>query len=118
MTGAAEQGLAIRLQGETLHQLPRRAIWWPARRTLILADAHRQLQTTLVAGNHDRGLDRLPEDWMLDWRHRPLADGPFVFRHEPEPMRQGCVLAGHLHPVLRLRGRPTSRRTGVLVNGG
>jgi DNA ligase-associated metallophosphoesterase len=39
--GAAIEGVcAIELAGERLTLLPRRAIWWPARRALIVADVH------------------------------------------------------------------------------
>ena len=179
MNDVSPMGLDIHLQGEALRLLTRRALWWPARQTLILADAHfgkagvfrrqgvplpsggtaadlaeldrllrqtgaarllilgdflhaaptseepwlqtfsgwrathRQLRITVVAGNHDRGLERLPADWALDWQLRPLVDGPFVFRHDPEPMADGYVLAGHLHPVLRLRGRVDRLRLPV-----
>lgn len=32
--------LTIKLKGEILHLLPERAIWWPARKTLLLGDLH------------------------------------------------------------------------------
>jgi uncharacterized protein len=32
--------LTIGFGGEELHLLPQRAVWWPARRTLLLADVH------------------------------------------------------------------------------
>lgn len=73
---------------------------WRARRP--------ELDTVLVKGNHDRhagapdralGVRLVEEPWPL---------GPFVLRHHP-PEEEGRAaappaLAGHLHPVARLRG--------------
>lgn len=60
------------------------------------------LAVRLVAGNHDRALP----DWPTLGR---LGDGeglgPFVLRHAPASSPKGHVLAGHLHPGVRLRDR-------------
>jgi DNA ligase-associated metallophosphoesterase len=162
--------IAIEQSGERLQLLPERALSWPRRRTVFIADAHfgkdahfrragipipagpsrgdlerlgsivdtcaaerlivlgdflhadpdpaepfleafrawrRQrssLDLAAVIGNHDRhgGVSRLNEGlrWLEDGRN----EGPFVLRHEPEASPDGYVLAGHLHPVIRLRG--------------
>lgn len=162
--------LRIDLCGEQLLLYPQKAVGWPARRTLIIADphfgkddvfrragialprgpaiadlqrlsflinhsaaerlvvlgdflhsatqtgdsflhafrlwrqAHTQLTVEVVAGNHDRREQF--EKWsdLLLWQTRPRAEAPFVFAHEPEASADGYVLAGHLHPVLNLRG--------------
>ncbi|HVV93780.1 MAG TPA: ligase-associated DNA damage response endonuclease PdeM [Hyphomicrobiales bacterium] len=62
-----------------------------------------------LAGNHDR--DRpagLPGDWLAD----ELEIGPLTFRHEPTVGPTLGELAGHLHPVakIRMRGRGVRRR--------
>lgn len=64
---------------------------------------HAALSVAVTRGNHDRAAS-LPRDWDLAWLDAPLFDPPFVFRHEPEPAEGGYVLAGHLHPVVHLRG--------------
>jgi DNA ligase-associated metallophosphoesterase len=60
------------------------------------------LAVRLVAGNHDRALP----DWPTLGRLRDGEGlGPFVLRHAPATSRRGHVLAGHLHPGVRLRDR-------------
>jgi DNA ligase-associated metallophosphoesterase len=67
-------------------------------------------ETTVLLGNHDRGLEeRWPESWRNVRRDSELRVGPFLFRHEPphessEAPEESYVLAGHLHPVVRLNG--------------
>ncbi len=160
-------GLSIVAAGETLVLTPHRALYWPLRRTLIVADLHwgksetfaasgvpmplgasaedlRRLGAAiadtgaervlvlgdlvharrgitpglveevaawrathpigfeLVTGNHDAR--DLPGAWRIE-RHGPvLCEGPFCFRHAPEPDSRGFVWAGHLHPTVRLEG--------------
>lgn len=74
------------------------------------------LRVTLVRGNHDRGAGRLPRAWDLDVVEAPLEGAGWTAHHEPpvvgdsDPERAPWrlepppALAGHLHPVLRLRG--------------
>lgn len=64
-----------------------------------------ELEVVLVEGNHDRKAGRVPEGfWVLELQE-PCAVGPFALRHYPEPL-EGChVLAGHLHPAVKLDGR-------------
>lgn len=61
----------------------------------------------LVRGNHDRH-DVLPASWRVE-ETGELRDGPFVFRHAPEP-DAAYVWAGHLHPAVTLRGRADAVR--------
>ncbi len=156
--------------GERLQLLPEKAVFWPRRRTVFVADAHfgkdahfrrsgipipagpsssdlerlgtivdrcnaerlivlgdflhadpdpsepfmasfrawrserSALDVAAVIGNHDRhgATGRLTEG--VRWLEEPRTEGPFVLRHEPEASPDGYVLAGHLHPVVRLRG--------------
>ncbi|MEL7296809.1 MAG: ligase-associated DNA damage response endonuclease PdeM [Pseudomonadota bacterium] len=163
--------LEIVIAGETLLLLPDRAMFWPARRTLLIADwhigkaavfgrrglaipegdlqydlqrldrvlasyatdelivlgdlmhapplasdrwpqdladwlgEHATLGFSVVAGNHDRvSAERLPAPLTerVDWYPADRRVGPFCLAHEPEPVTSGYVLAGHLHPTLRL----------------
>jgi DNA ligase-associated metallophosphoesterase len=161
--------MQIELRGERLETRADRTLWWPARRTLILADPHfgngatfrragipvpaatltddlarlsqavRQtgagrlvvlgdffhasveredpamaalddwrhefghLTIDLIKGNHDRHAGPPPEAWSIGDAGERAVDGPLVFRHEPVPDAAGYVLAGHLHPAVRLR---------------
>ena len=66
------------------------------------------VRASLVSGNHDRsaGVDRACLDG-LDLLGDGLVQEPFVLRHEPEKSEGGYVLAGHIHPAVRLgEGKP------------
>ena len=67
-----------------------------------------ELTIELVRGNHDRAGDP-PEGWGEDWLTVALADPPFLFAHHPKASPDGYVLAGHLHPGIRLEGRGRER---------
>lgn len=69
------------------------------------AQAHPALQLTVVLGNHDRDAAERLAHWPVQWTSGGTRLGPFLLRHEPGggAARDGCELAGHLHPVLRLR---------------
>lgn len=60
----------------------------------------------LVKGNHDR-VD-LPAAWPIPVVDT-LRDGPFLFRHEPEPDADGFTWCGHVHPAIRVGGRRSVR---------
>ncbi len=159
------------VHGEVLHLLPERAVFWPAERTLFVADVHlgktatlraagapvpggttsadlarlsealartgaerlvvlgdlfharagRRAAPTLAAvarwherhpdialvlvrGNHDQHAGDPPPELGFEVVPGPHAEGPFVWRHEPEADPRGYVLAGHLHPAVRLHG--------------
>jgi DNA ligase-associated metallophosphoesterase len=58
----------------------------------------------VVLGNHDRHAGGFLADWEIV-THRPhMVDPPFVFAHYPDSNKEGYVLAGHLHPAVRLMG--------------
>ena len=89
-----EHCAALRVHGETLWLHPQRAVWWPARRTVIVADTHfgksalfGRHGVAVPAGSdqHDRErLTRLIEETgaarlliLGDFLHAPLeAEGP------------------------------------------
>ena len=163
-------GLAVELAGERMVALAERALLWPSRRTLFVADVHfgkaarfraqgvpvpagttaqdlarldamivahalerivclgdlwhgrlgadsptlaalarwradhRELALELVPGNHDRATGAMAASLDIALRPEADAEGPFVLRHHPDPHAGGYVLAGHVHPVVRLTG--------------
>lgn len=66
---------------------------------------HPLLEITLIRGNHDRRAGDPPPELAMEVVPEPLLAGPFALQHEPEPHPTHHVLAGHLHPALRLHGR-------------
>lgn len=172
---AAGDGLFIEVAGEALQLLPERAVFWPAGRLLLVADAHfgkaasfraqgvpvpggttaetlarldaavarcgasriaflgdflhsrqgrvpatlealaawrrRQLdlELLLVRGNHDARAGDPPESLGVRVESEPYSAGPWLLCHEPGPRVGGYVLAGHIHPALRLMGRANER---------
>lgn len=75
-------------------------------------DRHAALALTLVRGNHDGHAGDPPPGWGVDcvdepWQHPSLPG--LALAHHPKPL-DGCyVLAGHLHPAVRLEGRAHQR---------
>lgn len=162
---------SVTLEGEELWLLADRAVFWPAHRCLLIADAHfgkasayrslgqpvpqgtttenlrrldRLLSTlpcvqviflgdflhgpgshasgtlealrawrvrhagmslTLIRGNHDKRAGDPPADLGMEVVPEPLLMGPFALQHEPHAHPSHHVLAGHVHPVYRLRGK-------------
>jgi uncharacterized protein len=66
--------------------------------------AHPALEVLLVRGNHDRHAGDPPPELGIRAVDEPLTAGPFVLAHHPRPSPAGYVLAGHLHPAVKLRG--------------
>ncbi|WP_338571909.1 ligase-associated DNA damage response endonuclease PdeM [Pseudomonas canadensis] len=161
----------VRLEGEELWLLADKAVYWPARQCLMIADAHfgkasayrslgqpvpqgtttenlqrldrllsalpcaqviflgdflhgpgshasgtlgalrswralnPDLPMNLIRGNHDKRAGDPPEDLRIDVVTEPLLIGPFALQHEPDAHPSHHVLAGHVHPVYRLRGK-------------
>lgn len=75
--------------------------------------AHSQVQLDIVAGNHDRREAASNWQTLARWHTSALIDPPFVMAHEPAAHPQGYVLAGHLHPVVRLRRKGGGGRVPV-----
>lgn len=162
---------SVTLEGEELWLLAEKAVYWPARRCLLIADAHfgkasayrslgqpvpqgtttenlqrldrllsalpcaqviflgdflhgpgshasgtlnalrawrernRELALTLIRGNHDKRAGDPPAELGVEVVAEPLLMGPFALQHEPDAHASHHVLAGHVHPVYRLRGR-------------
>ena len=65
--------------------------------------AHRGVEIVLIRGNHDRRVGRMPREWEIDAVEGPLVERGVALAHEPFPIRGKHVLAGHIHPGVRLR---------------
>ncbi|NVZ49301.1 ligase-associated DNA damage response endonuclease PdeM [Pseudomonas sp. B6002] len=162
---------SVMLEGEELWLLADKAVYWPARRCLLIADVHfgkasayrrlgqpvpqgtttenlavldrllaafaceqviflgdflhgpgshasgtlgalrawraqnASLSLVLVRGNHDKRAGDPPIDLNIEVVAEPLLMGPFALQHEPQAHLSHHVLAGHVHPVYRLRGK-------------
>lgn len=87
--------------GDFVHAPPAADEPWLARFAAWRA-RHAGVDFRVLRGNHDR-MDAVPADFDVDWQAGDRLETPFVCRHEPVPDSRGPVLAGHLHPVVRLR---------------
>ncbi len=73
--------------------------------------ARHDLAITLVRGNHDYRAGDPPASLDIRCVDAPLIVGPFALHHHPTDDPAGYVLAGHVHPVVQLRGRARQRLT-------
>jgi DNA ligase-associated metallophosphoesterase len=64
---------------------------------------HPGLLLTLVRGNHDLHAGDPPLWLSMSMADEPMHMGPFAFCHHPDLMTTGYLMAGHVHPVYRLR---------------
>jgi metallophosphoesterase superfamily enzyme len=64
---------------------------------------HAGLAMTLVEGNHDRQAGELPDELGIDRVDEPLRGQGIAFCHHPQRL-DAAVVAGHLHPCVRLTG--------------
>lgn len=70
--------------------------WWRAQ--------HHGVAMTLVRGNHDDRAGDPPPDAGIVVEDEPWLLGPFACCHHPQKHSTHFVIAGHLHPVVRLGG--------------
>ena len=70
---------------------------------------NRGLSLVLVRGNHDRQAGDPPGDLGVHCVNAPLVEPPFVLTHHPATSSQGYVVAGHIHPGVRLFGKARQR---------
>ncbi len=110
--------LPITLAGESVHLLGARALYWPARDALLIADLHlgkadlfRRSGIGLPSGGTSDDLQRLgavvqlpKADLGIELLGERIQEGPFLLRHAPQPQPGLHVLCGHLHPLARLPG--------------
>lgn len=66
--------------------------------------AHPALALLLVRGNHDRHAGDPPAVLRAQVVDEPFVLGPFAACHHPQRHATHTVLAGHVHPAVRLRG--------------
>ena len=66
--------------------------------------AHRNVRVLLVRGNHDRRAGDPPSSLDIECVNAPHVIPPFVFAHHPVAHDDGYVVAGHVHPSIRLSG--------------
>jgi len=95
---------------ETMAQLAA----WRARRA--------QLPVTLVEGNHDRHAGAPPAALGIEVVAEPWTVQSLAFCHHPQRIDGAAVIAGHLHPCVRLAGANDAvrlpcfwRRDGLLL---
>jgi DNA ligase-associated metallophosphoesterase len=67
--------------------------------------AYRDVELMLVRGNHDRHAGDPPGELTISCVDAPVLMPPFILAHHPKPRDEGYVLAGHLHPAVRLSGK-------------
>lgn len=65
---------------------------------------HASLEITLVRGNHDSHAGDPPPTLGIGIVDEPWLTGPFACCHHPQLHASHHVLAGHVHPAVRLRG--------------
>ena len=58
----------------------------------------------LVRGNHDRRAGDPPPELSIMCVDAPYAMPPFLLAHYPSSSDAGYVIAGHVHPAIRLSG--------------
>lgn len=72
-------------------------------------DANPAIRLVLVRGNHDRQAGDPPPGLGVECVDAPLVESPFVMTHHPGRSVEGYVLAGHIHPGIRLHGMARQR---------
>jgi uncharacterized protein len=80
------------------------ALWRHARPALAIG---------AIPGNHDRRISLIAEAWGLAMQAAELVEPPFAFLHDPGHSRDVDGLyawAGHIHPMVTLRGRGDALR--------
>ncbi|MGI9179195.1 MAG: ligase-associated DNA damage response endonuclease PdeM [Longimicrobiaceae bacterium] len=94
--------------GDYLHAREGRA---PAtlRALAELRERNPEVELVLVRGNHARGAGDPPPELGVACVEPPLIEPPFALAHHPDPIDEGYVLAGHLHPGVRLSGAGRQR---------
>lgn len=84
---------------------------------------HATLDILLIRGNHDDRAGDPPEDWRFRVHDEPFADpedGNIAFAHFPEAIERADgkhVLAGHVHPAVRLTRGARSLRAPCFLFG-
>jgi DNA ligase-associated metallophosphoesterase len=100
---AANRASHLMFLGDFLHA---RGSLTPAISAALLAwrARHPAIRCTVVRGNHDRRAGDPPPELGIDVVEEPFAIGPLALCHAPRDHPSSYVIAGHVHPVYRLRG--------------
>ncbi|MFO0831314.1 MAG: ligase-associated DNA damage response endonuclease PdeM [Phycisphaerales bacterium] len=69
----------------------------------------------VVPGNHDRHLEKVCRWWNMVELPPRHDEGPFTLVHEPRRILGRMTFAGHVHPVVRMRGSADSLRLWCFV---
>jgi uncharacterized protein len=104
--------------GDLLHSARSRAAsTWAA--VAAWRQAHADVELTLVRGNHDSHAGDPPPEWRVRCLNGPLHIGGLALCHHPDPVEGAYVLAGHIHPALRLgAGRRAGGDAAPATRGG
>ncbi|MEO8278917.1 MAG: ligase-associated DNA damage response endonuclease PdeM [Ideonella sp.] len=78
---------------------------WSAQCSADDSSAGRGLICTLVRGNHDKRAGDPPASLGFELVDEPHLLGPYAACHHPQHHDTHAVLAGHLHPAIKLHGR-------------
>lgn len=105
---AETQARRLIILGDFVHAPPAADEPWLARFAAWRA-RHAGVEIIVTRGNHDR-VKTLPIALNIDWQPGARFEAPFVCQHEPGHDARGPVLAGHIHPVVRLRAGSESVR--------
>ena len=65
---------------------------------------HESTELVLVRGNHDRRAGDPSAELGIASVDAPMLEAPFIFTHHPVEDDGGYVMAGHVHPGVRLAG--------------
>jgi uncharacterized protein len=99
----ASQATHVVFLGDLLHSARSRApaTWAAVERWRA---EHADLALTLVRGNHDSHAGDPPPQWHVRCVDEPLMLGGLALAHYPNPVAGAYVLAGHIHPAVRIGG--------------
>jgi metallophosphoesterase superfamily enzyme len=75
------------------------------------------LRLALVRGNHDAHAGDPPARLAIEMLDEPWLSAPFAFCHHPDLLAPGYLMAGHVHPVYRLRAGWESLRLPCFLAG-
>jgi uncharacterized protein len=72
--------------------------------------SHKELQTTLVLGNHDRGIHTKIKGWPVEIADSGTAIDSISISHFPQPPNPSTrlLLCGHIHPAYRFVSKSDS----------
>lgn len=68
-------------------------------------ERHADLAVVLVEGNHDTKAGALPDALRIERVKEPWQLDGIALRHHPRTATAATVFAGHMHPVIIVRGR-------------